>query len=115
MYAAQYWSFLIVGAADLCYSCAGSIYAEEHATHRNGRGRSALCWWPVIIQPNLDLPIRKTPLISLALITSLATALSDEGAGWLMSASILGVFAGSAVVSGFGGQPTMMTHRTFSL
>jgi hypothetical protein len=31
--------FLIVGAADLCYSCAGCIYAEEHATHRNGRSR----------------------------------------------------------------------------
>jgi hypothetical protein len=55
---------------------------------------SALCWWPVIIQPNLDLPVWKTPLIFLALITALATALSNEGAGWLMSASILGVFAG---------------------
>jgi hypothetical protein len=55
---------------------------------------SALCWWPVIIQPNLDLPVWKTPLILLALITALATALSNEGAGWLMSASILGVFAG---------------------
>lgn len=55
---------------------------------------SALCWWPVIIQPNLDLPVWKTPLICLALIAALATALSDEGAGWLMSASILGVFAG---------------------
>ena len=55
---------------------------------------SALCWWPVIIQPYLDLPVWKTPLILLALITALATALSDKGAGWLMSASILGVFAG---------------------
>ena len=55
---------------------------------------SALCWWRVIIQPNLDLPVWKTPLIFLALITALATALSNEGAGWLMSASILGVFAG---------------------
>ena len=55
---------------------------------------SALCWWPVIIQPYLDLPVWKTPLIFLALITALATALSNEGAGWFMSASILGVFAG---------------------
>jgi hypothetical protein len=55
---------------------------------------SALCWWPVIIQPNLDLPVWKTPLILLALVTSLATALSNEGAGWFMSASILGVFTG---------------------
>jgi hypothetical protein len=55
---------------------------------------SAMCWWPVIIQPNLDLPVWKTPLIFLALITALATALANEGAGWLMSASILGVFAG---------------------
>jgi Kef-type K+ transport system membrane component KefB len=49
---------------------------------------SALCWWPVIIQPNLDLPVWKTPLIFLALITALATALSNEGAGWLMSVGI---------------------------
>jgi hypothetical protein len=35
---------------------------------------SALCWWPVIIQPYLDLPVWKTPLIFLALITALATA-----------------------------------------
>ena len=55
---------------------------------------SALCWWPVIIQPNLDLPVWKTPLIFLALTTALATALSNEGAVWFMSASILGVFTG---------------------
>ena len=42
MYAAQYWSFLTVGAADLCYSCSECIYAEEHATHRNGRGRFSI-------------------------------------------------------------------------
>ena len=55
---------------------------------------SSLCWWPVIIQPNLNLPVWKTPLIFLALITTLATALSNKGAGWLMGASMLGVFAG---------------------
>jgi len=55
---------------------------------------SALCWWPVIIQPNLDLPVWKTPLILIALVTALATALSNQGAGWFMSASILGVFTG---------------------
>jgi hypothetical protein len=53
---------------------------------------SALCWWPVIIQPNLDLPAWKTPLIFLALITALATALSNEGAGWSPEASPLGSF-----------------------
>jgi hypothetical protein len=52
---------------------------------------AALCWWPVIIQPNLDLPVWKTPLIFLALTTALATALSNEGSGWLMSAPILGI------------------------
>jgi hypothetical protein len=55
---------------------------------------SALCWWPVAIQPNLGLPFWKTPLILIALITGLATALSDEGWRWLMIASVLGGFAG---------------------
>ena len=54
---------------------------------------SAMCWWPKIIPPNLDLPGWKTPLILIALVTGLGTALSDDGAGWFMSASILGVFA----------------------
>ena len=55
---------------------------------------SALCWWPVAIQPNPGLPFWKTPLILIALITGLATALSDEGWRWLMIASVLGGFAG---------------------
>lgn len=55
---------------------------------------SALCWWPVAIQPNLGLPFWKTPLILIALITGLATTLSDEGWRWLMIASVLGGFAG---------------------
>jgi len=57
---------------------------------------AALCWWPVIMPPNLDLaiPVWKNPLILLGLITALATALSNRGAGRLISASILGVFAG---------------------
>ena len=55
---------------------------------------SAMCWWPKIIPPNLDLPGWKTPLILIALITSLGTALSDEGARWLMIASVLGGVAG---------------------
>jgi hypothetical protein len=46
----------------------------------------------------------ETPLIFLALITALATALSNEGAGWYMSASILGVFVG--ICSGFRLWPT---------
>jgi hypothetical protein len=55
---------------------------------------SAMCWWPKIMPPNLDLPGWKTPLILIALVTGLGTALSDEGTGWLMSASILGGVAG---------------------
>jgi len=56
---------------------------------------SALCWWPIAIQPNLGLPFWKTPLILIALITGLATALSDDG-GWrrLLPASVMGAFAG---------------------
>jgi hypothetical protein len=30
---------------------------------------SAMCWWPKIIPPNLDLPGWKTPLILIALVT----------------------------------------------
>jgi hypothetical protein len=41
---------------------------------------SAMCWWPKITPPNLDLPGWKTPLILIALVTGLGTALSDEGA-----------------------------------
>jgi hypothetical protein len=60
---------------------------------------SALCWWPVVIQPNLGFPFWKTPLILIALITGLASALSDEGWRWLMIASVLGGFAG--ICSGY--------------
>ena len=55
---------------------------------------SAMCWWPKIIPPNLGLPGWKTPLILIALVTSLGTALSDEGSRWPMVASVLGGVAG---------------------
>ena len=55
---------------------------------------SALCWWPVIIQPSLGLPVWSTPLILIALITGLGTTLSDEGWRWLMTASVVGGFVG---------------------
>jgi hypothetical protein len=55
---------------------------------------SAMCWWPKIIPPNLDLPGWKSPLILIALITALGTALSFEGARWLMIASVVGSVAG---------------------
>jgi hypothetical protein len=55
---------------------------------------SAMCWWPKIIPPNLGLPGWKTPLILMALVTGLGTALSDEGSRWLMIASVLGGVAG---------------------
>jgi hypothetical protein len=51
---------------------------------------SAMCWWPKITPPNLDLPGWKTPLILIALITGLATALSSEGWRRLLIASVLG-------------------------
>ena len=55
---------------------------------------SALCWWPVATQPNLGLSFWKTPLILIALITGIATALSDEGGRSLLAASVLGAFVG---------------------
>ena len=55
---------------------------------------SAMCWWPKIIPPNLDLPGWKTPLILIALVTGLATALSSEGWRRLLIASLLGGFSG---------------------
>ena len=51
---------------------------------------SAMCWWPKIIPPNLGLPGVKTPLILIALIAALATALSSEGWRWLLIASVTG-------------------------
>ena len=55
---------------------------------------SAICWWPKIIPPNRDLPGWKTPLILIALITALGTALSSEGWRWLLIASLLGGVGG---------------------
>jgi len=54
---------------------------------------SALCWWPVIMQPNLDLP-SGFPLVLVALGTALSTTLSDEGWLQFMIASIAGSFVG---------------------
>ena len=55
---------------------------------------SALCWWPVIMQPNLDLTLWWFPLALVALGTALSTTLSDEGWLQFMIASIVGSFAG---------------------
>src|SRR5450631_4104131 len=57
---------------------------------------AALCWWPVIIEPSLDLPWW-LPLVSIALLTCLATTLSFEH--WLrfVVASSAGAFAGICV------------------
>jgi hypothetical protein len=55
---------------------------------------SAMCWWPKIIPPNRDLPGWKTPLVLIALITGLGTALSSEGWRWLLIASLLGGIGG---------------------
>lgn len=54
---------------------------------------SALCWWPVIIEPSLDLP-RWLPLAFVALYTGLSTTLSASR--WLRFsvASAVGTFAG---------------------
>ncbi len=54
---------------------------------------SALCWWPAIIEPHLDFPAWLF-LALVALMTGLATALSEGR--WLrfMAASTIGTFAG---------------------
>jgi hypothetical protein len=52
-----------------------------------------MCWWPKIIPPNLDLAGWKFPLIPIALITALGTALASEG--WL-SFLITSVLGGSS-------------------
>ena len=95
---AQRWRrsnwLLHVGAADLVIPPLDASMQRNTLLIVMVAAGSALCWWPVIIQPNLDLPPWKTPLILLALMTALATTLSNEGAGRLMSVSILGVFAG---------------------
>ena len=60
---------------------------------------SALCWWPVIMQPNLDLPFWWLPLTLIALGAGLSTVLSERI--WLrfVVASSFGTFAG--VFGGF--------------
>ena len=56
---------------------------------------SAMCWWPKIIPPNLDLPGWKTPLILIALVTGLGYRFVGRRIGdGFMIASILGGVAG---------------------
>jgi len=54
---------------------------------------SALCWWPLIIEPNLELPWW-VPLICIALCASLATALCSQGWPKFLAASATGTFFG---------------------
>ena len=55
---------------------------------------SAMCWWPKIIPPNFDQAGMKTPLILIALITTLGTALSSKGCRRFLIASLFGGFGG---------------------
>jgi hypothetical protein len=86
--------FLIAGAAELATPVLEAFMQGNRLLIIMVAVGSALCWWPQLIHPDLGLPLWKTPLIFLALITALATVLSKEGAGWLMSMSILGVTLG---------------------
>jgi len=52
---------------------------------------SAICWWPVIVHPSLDLPWW-LPLVIIGLYNGLAACLSNRS--WL---SVLGCVVGSAV------------------
>jgi len=57
---------------------------------------SALCWWPAIIEPSVDFS-RWILLVLVALITGLATTLSDGR--WLrfVAACTIGAFVGLCV------------------
>jgi len=54
---------------------------------------SALCWWPLLIEPNLDLPWW-VPLLCIALVTSLSTALGPRDWLWFPVAAAVGAFSG---------------------
>jgi len=54
---------------------------------------SALCWWPAIVEPSLDFP-RWILLALIALMTALATALSNGRCLRFVAASTAGTFAG---------------------
>jgi hypothetical protein len=74
---------------------------------------TALCWWPVIIQPNLDLPFLWTPLTIVAVVTALATILSSENWWRIAATSVVGSFVG--LLSGFMTLPlTDSIERAYS-
>jgi hypothetical protein len=58
---------------------------------------SALCWWPVIIRPNLDLPFWWFPLALICLAAGLANILEHRAFPRVMVASLLGTCVGLVV------------------
>jgi hypothetical protein len=60
---------------------------------------TALCWWPVIIEPNLDLPFLWTPLAMVAGVSVFGTLLSSRNWVRIAAMSIVGSFVG--LLSGF--------------
>jgi len=57
---------------------------------------SALCWWPVILQPSIDLPFL-VPIAIFASITSLAFALLEKRRARIAVAAIVSSFVGSSL------------------
>jgi hypothetical protein len=57
---------------------------------------SALCWWPAIIEPSFNFP-RWILLALIALMTGVATILSEGYWGRFVVASVVGSFAGLCV------------------
>ena len=57
---------------------------------------SALCWWPVILEPSIDLPLL-VPIAIFAVITSLATVLLEKRRARIAVAAIVGSFVGSSL------------------
>ena len=54
---------------------------------------SGLCWWPLSIQPHLDLPLW-VPLASVTLCTGLSTALNRRLWSLFVFTSVIGAFGG---------------------
>jgi hypothetical protein len=61
---------------------------------------TALCWWPVIIEPHLDLNLW-TPLAIVAVVTALATLLSSRSWWRIAAMSVGGSFVGLLIGCGF--------------
>lgn len=80
-------------------SCYGALMHSRAARVFLTLSGSALCWWPLLIEPNLDLPWW-VPLLCIALGASLSTVLGPREWLWFLVAAAIGAFAG--LCAGYG-------------